>query len=489
MSAQELAPDLGGQVRRGLAWSTVSNLMLRGGSLAVGIALARLLTPSEFGVFAVALTVQAVLITLADLGLSADLIRTKDPESRAPTVGALGLGSGALLATVMVLTSGDLASLLGSPDSAHAIAALAVTVVLAGAGVVPYAMLQREFRQKEIFAIAAADLVVSTALTMSLVLAGWGVMALAVGRIAGQSVTLVMQFILSGTRPHYAVDRRVAASVLRFGAPIAAANMLSWVLLNVDTVVVARLAGPTLLGFYVLAFNISSWPMTAIGQVVRSVALPAFSRLDSREKDPGLALGVGLAWALALPAGAALAALASPLVLFVYGARWEAAVPVLVALGFFGTFRVLFDLFVAFLLACGRSGPVLCIQGLWLVALVPVMIAATNAWGIAGTGYAHVLVAIFVTGPAYLYAVRRAGVDLRTLVGPLVLPLLAAVPAAALGGLAAATIDRAWLALVVGGLSGGLVYATLIGRWVRRLLAQTRRAAAAEDESLDGALA
>ena len=84
MSAQDVAPDLGGQVRRGLAWSTVSNLMLRAGSLAVGIVLARLLTPSEFGVFAVALTVQAVLITLADLGLSADLIRTDDPAARAP---------------------------------------------------------------------------------------------------------------------------------------------------------------------------------------------------------------------------------------------------------------------------------------------------------------------------------------------------------------------------------------------------------------------
>ena len=319
-------------------------------------------------------------------------------------MGALGLGSGALLAAVMVLTSSDLAS-CSAPRTPRASSRALRHAGARGRGGRPLRDAPAGVRQKEIFAIAAVDLVVSTALTMTLVLSGWGVMALAVGRIAGQSITLVLQFVLSGTRPRYAVDRRVAASVLLFGLPIAAANMLSWVLLNVDTVVVARLAGPTSLGFYVLAFNISTWPMTAIGQVVRSVALPAFSRLNSGAKDPGLALGVGLAWALALPAGVALAVLGSPLVVFVYGARWEAAVPVLMALGLFGAFRVLFDLFVAFLLAGGRSGPVLWIQGLWLVVLIPVMIAATAAWGIAGAGYAHLLVAVVVTGPAYLFAV------------------------------------------------------------------------------------
>ncbi len=61
------------------------------GGLVVGIVLARLLAPEQFGVYAVALTVQSILITVADLGLSADLIRSDEPERIAPTVATLGL--------------------------------------------------------------------------------------------------------------------------------------------------------------------------------------------------------------------------------------------------------------------------------------------------------------------------------------------------------------------------------------------------------------
>lgn len=91
------AAGLGKQAARGAAWSGVGTIMLRLGSVVVGIVLARILTPDEFGVYAIALTVQGILMTMADLGLSAELIRSKDPERIAPTVATLGVMSGTLL--------------------------------------------------------------------------------------------------------------------------------------------------------------------------------------------------------------------------------------------------------------------------------------------------------------------------------------------------------------------------------------------------------
>ncbi|GAP55560.1 polysaccharide biosynthesis protein [Arthrobacter sp. Hiyo6] len=103
---------LGRLIGRGLAWSSVSSLVLRLGSFAVGIVLARILAPEEFGVFAVALTVQAVVMTLADLGMSTDLIRSEDPGRKAPTVASLGLASGALLAITMSFSAQGIAEIL-----------------------------------------------------------------------------------------------------------------------------------------------------------------------------------------------------------------------------------------------------------------------------------------------------------------------------------------------------------------------------------------
>ena len=163
----------------------------------MGIVLARLLSPEQFGVFAVALTVQTILMTLADLGLTADLIRS-DPERLAPTVAALGLITGLVLAVSMALSASAVATSLGSPEAAPVIMLLAGTLVLSGAGVVPYAMLQRRFQQERLFAIASVDFLVSTCVTLVLLAMGWGVLALGVGRVAAQSVTLVLQFVLAG---------------------------------------------------------------------------------------------------------------------------------------------------------------------------------------------------------------------------------------------------------------------------------------------------
>src|SRR3954467_2703643 len=113
------------RVRRGLVWSGLNQLVLRLGSLVVGMVLARLLAPADFGVYAIGLTVQTVLMTLADLGMSADLVRAAHPERRAPTVATLSLASGVFLAVLMTLTAGPVAAAMGAPGASSIIAVLA----------------------------------------------------------------------------------------------------------------------------------------------------------------------------------------------------------------------------------------------------------------------------------------------------------------------------------------------------------------------------
>ncbi|OZB89386.1 MAG: hypothetical protein B7X41_03135 [Microbacterium sp. 14-71-5] len=484
MTSTAPAGALGARVRRGLAWSALSTVTLRVGGFLVGIVLARVLGPSEFGVYAVALTVQAVLVTLADLGLSADLIRSHEPERLAPTVGLLSLVAGGVLTAGMVATAPLVATAMGSPQSGPVVAVLSTTLLLAGAGVVPYAALQRAFEQKKIFSIAVVDFVVGTAVTLGLLAAGWGAMALAVGRVAAQLVTLVLQFAVTRTRPRFGLDRAVLRPTLLFGLPVAGANLLSWALLNVDNVVVARLLGSTALGFYVLAFNISNWPMSAIGQVVRSVALPAFAVQGRARTDQGRSTGddlspaVGLAAAAALPAGVLLAALATPVVRVVYGDVWRPSVPVLAALGLFGAMRVLFDLFASYLLARGRSRAVLLVQVVWFVALVVGVVVGARGWGIAGAGWAHLVVALVVVLPAYVWALRGAGVPWRPLGRALLRPAsTSALAGVAAGGLAH-VVSAPAVSLVVGCVVGGAVYAALTLRWFRGAVAGLRRGTA-----------
>jgi lipopolysaccharide exporter len=469
-------PALGAdRIRSGLIWSLASNLLLRLGGLAVGIALARMLTPAEFGAYAVALTVQTVLMTVSDLGLSVDLIRTREPSRRAPTVSTLGVVISGALAVTCAFSSGAVASALGSPDAATAIAVLSTTLVLSGLGIAPYAHLQRVLAQRTLFGISFCDLAVSTTITLLLVADGHGIVSLAIGRVAGATLTLVLQYTLTGMRPRFGWSSEVATSVLRFGSPVAGANLLSWVLISIDYVIVARIAGPALLGFYVLAFQISNWPMTAVGQVVRSVALPAFSRLEGKERGDKMIHALALTGGLAALAGVGLGVLALPLIEVVYGTRWAPAASILTVLAVFGAIRVVFDLVASYLLAVGHSRSVLLVQLLWVMALIPALVVGVRQWGGVGAATAHLVVAVCVVLPAYLWALEVAGhLRVRRVLGSMLPPILAAAPVAVLGVVTAGLAVSDWASIVIGSATIVATFAAVLGRWMRHHLAELR---------------
>lgn len=472
---------LGRQAAKGAAWSGISTIVLRLGSLVVGVVLARILAPDQFGVYAIALTVQGILMTVADLGLSAEIIRSEEPERIAPTVATFGLASGAILTAATAGFSPQLATLLGDRDASGAIAILALTLLLAGISIVPYGMMLRRFQQRELFLIAVVNFVVSTVVTFALLAAGLGVLALAIGRVAAQTVASTLQFVASQIRPRFGLDRDQWREVLAFSLPIAGANLFSWILLNVNNIIIARVAGATALGFYVLGFNIASWPMSALSQMVRSIALPYVSRVqDGAAVLPRMA---ALVWALALPTGLALAALATPLIHVVYGAKWAASIPVLAALGIYGALRVIFDLFAGYLYALKRSRPVLFLQLFSLIALVCGMVITTPRYGIVGAAWIHVAVSVVLILPGYLFILRATGVRLAALFRECFLPMTAAIPAALVAFAAARYIPIPLVALLVGGLGAVLAYLAVTGRWLRSQLKKARAPHPAEHQS------
>jgi PST family polysaccharide transporter len=323
----EGSPDLAARVKRAIVWSTVNNLLLRFGNLGLGIVLARLLAPEDFGVFAVALTLQNVLLALADLGLAADLIRSGNIEARAASATTLTTASGVVFAVVMCVAAGPFASALGSPDGTDVVRVISLTLVLAGMSVVPYAIMQRDFRQPEQTALGLIGLVLDLVVTVGLVLLGMGAMALAISRVVSQSVTTAVQFGMVRQWPRFGWDRATAAELLRFGVPLAAANLVYVAILSLPNALVGSMMGPVALGFFLLAFNISSWPLNAMGAAVRAVALPAFGRLrDPDRKAEGFAAAVavtpamvpGIRWAGLAGAGWSNAAVAGLVIVPAY---------------------------------------------------------------------------------------------------------------------------------------------------------------------------
>lgn len=460
--------------RKGAAWSVVANLTMRFANIGVTALLARLLSPSDFGSFAIALAVYLVVASLAELGMASAITRSaEEPDDIAPTVASLSILVSGSVGIAMALTALPLATVLGQPSAAPPIRILSLCLVLTGFFAVPGAQLVREFRQGSIFAATVVGFLVSNPLLIVLALHGGGATSFAWSRVLGQLATGLV-FVLA-TSKRYRPGWRAAQvrPLLGFGLPLAMANLVNWTLLNADYLILGRLVDTARVGVYMIAFNVASWSTAILGSVLNSVVVPSFARLSADRTRLGAALvsSSQLVALLALPVGALTSALAHPLVTTLFGARWSDSAPVLTVLAWYGILFSYSLLFSNVLIALGRTVRLLLVQAVWVAFLVPVIVVGLRHSGLPGVAWAHVVTIAMIAVPAYLLAALRAtGLPLRRLLRPTLRPFLAALAAGGAAWGVAQLFSTPLVQLASGGVTGGVLYAALVAPLVLRLL-------------------
>jgi PST family polysaccharide transporter len=462
------------------AWSTADVVVGRMMQFAQGVIVARIVAPNEFGVFAVALVVHTVVSNISELGVSAALIRddsNKIPRS-APTVATISILTGCILGGCVAALSGTLAAALGSSHAAAPIAVMALNLPLAGLAAVPTALVRREFRMDRIFYADQANNLATGIVVVVLALSGWGALALAWSWVVGQLVNTICLLSYRPGRFWPGWSRLEARRLLAFGVPLAGANLLAFLVLNVDYIVVGRMLGATALGFYLLAFNISGWPFNIFGSVIRSVSLPGFSRLrlDGADMPATYVRALRLVVGVTLPICLVIAALGRPAVTAIYGTRWSPAASALVGLCVVGAGRILVELTGDFLVTLGRTRAVLIAQVPWLIALTTTLVVVAPRYGIQGVGYGQAFVVVAVVCPVYSVFLRRVGVRIRDTLGAMVPAILWALVAAVTAREVASTIGNPFLACAAGGTAGLVITAIPFARTIARRASSMIRA-------------
>lgn len=453
---------LGRLVGRSAAWAAASNLVMRFASIAVTALLARLLSPAEFGTFAIALAVFLVVGSLAELGMGSAVARSaEEPDDIAPTVATISIGSSAVLAALMFLGADQLATWLGEPDAAEPLRVLSLSLVLTGLFTVPGAQLVREFRQDRVFLATVVGFVVSNPILVVLALEGGGATAFAWSRVIGQLAGGLVMVWSTSRRYRPGWRRPVVRGLLGFGLPLSLANLVNWSLLNADYMIIGRLADAALVGVYMIAFNVANWSTALMGSVLNTVVVPAFGRVSVDREQLGRALvsATRLVALVALPIAALSVVLAEPLVAVLFGARWADAAPVLAVLAVYGALYSFSLLFANVLVATGATRRLLAIQVAWVLVLVPGIIVGFRSAGLVGAAWAHVVTIALVAVPGYVWAaLRTTGQDLRPVLRCLVRPALAAGAGAVAAWPTTVLLGPDALVLVVGGVAGTAGY-------------------------------
>jgi O-antigen/teichoic acid export membrane protein len=472
--------DLAG---RALGWSFINNTAARLGTLGIGITLARLLGPQAFGTYAVAYVALIAILSFNELGVSLAIVRWQgEPEEIAPTVSTISTLTSVILYAGFFFAAPAFAHAMGAPQATEVIRILGVNVVIDGLVAVPAALMQRYFRQDKKTIADQANNWLGAAVSVGLAAAHFGAMSLAIGRISGSLVAAVLFIIFSPQRLRFGFDRSRARALLRFGLPLAGASIIVFAVTNVDQLVVGHVLGATALGFYVLAFNLASWPVNMFSLPVRSVAPAVFSRLqhDRAAMRTSFVSVAGLLGGGTLPICLLLSGAASPLIRFVYGIHWAAAAPALAWLALLGALRIFFEFVYDFFVVLAKSRVVFTVQLVWLIALVPALIAGARLDGIAGAAIAEILVAACLVVPWYLIELSKVGIGPAALGARLWLPILVAGLVGAFAVAASREIPDAFAACAVSGVVALMAIGLLCYR-MRPVIASLRPTLSTED--------
>jgi PST family polysaccharide transporter len=428
---EKVPETLGQRAGRGLRWSLMGTLLTKFGSFAMGLVLAHILAPADFGVYAIAIAATAVLMHINDAGLIAATVQWRGRlEDMAPTAATMAMGFAFSIYALFYLAAPLFAEAAGNPHATGVVRILALVIVIDGITAVRSGSLMRNFQQGRLTMANSIGLVANAAVAISLALNGAGAYSFAWGQVVGSAVIGILVFRFGDVPFRYGLDREIARKLLQFGLPLAASLGVEAIVTNVQFTIVGRLVGATAVGFYLLAFNVASWAQTTLGQAIRYVSVAGFSRLSEKD-DAALSDGVQRSMPILVlvvaPIVALTSVLAAPLIGLLYGHRWLAAAPVLSLLVGLTLVRMITGLCMDALMGAGATRATLWLNLGWAVVLFPALWWATTLNGIRGAAIAQTLVAVLVAIPLAALALRRSNVALGPVAGALVRPLLAAV--------------------------------------------------------------
>ncbi len=462
------SPDLRGAVMNGLLWKIISVVVKQGSRIVVGLVLARLLTPDDYGLAALVLVFSSLIYIFSDLSLGAALVQRQSlTEGDRSTVFWVSVAAGVICTAVGIAVAGLVADFYGEPAVKPLFIAVSFSFLIVSLGVTQEALLIRamSFRALEVRQMAAA--LIGAAVAIVVAARGGGAWAIIVQQLVVVAVATALIWIVSPWRPRAVFSTASVRDLGTFGGNVFGTRMVYYLNRNADNLLIGRFLGPAALGAYSLAYNVILLPFSQVAGPLEQLLYPAFSRMQdeaSRLREAFLRVN-RLVCTINMPLLLGLAVLADQFVPVVLGDQWRSAIPVIQILALVGVAQSLQALNGSVLQARDRTDWLLR-YSLVFTAVTVVAFIAGVPFGIVGVAASLAIASCFLE-PLYAVITARA-MDMpvldiaRNLWGPTQASVLMviAVVAARAGAEAAGAGDA--LQLVAGVLAGVLVYPPLV---------------------------
>lgn len=475
------------QVRQSLGWTMAQHWGSFVLQLGTTMVLARLLTPEDYGLVGMALTVTVIVDQLRSMGLSSAVVQRRDlTMNQVNTLFYANALAGLVLAALVATLAPLVAAFYGRPELVPITLALSATYALSGFGVQASALLTRRLDFRKLAVRQTAARLLSSLIAVAAAAVGAGYWALVSQQLAFSLFMLVLVWVAVPWRPGRPRDVRAAVPLVKFGAGVSLAGLFSAFGGMADRIIIGRALGAADLGLYSRAHALQKMPLGQLIQPLNGAMTPLLSAVQEepsryRRLYTGAIGGLGM---VALPLAILLAVTATDTILVFLGEQWVDAAPVFRWLALAG-FSLVITSSVSWLYTSVGRGKAF---AQWSAVAAAVRIVACFIgirWGVVGVAAALATTQTALAPAALYFGSRGTPVGVRDIATSLVRPFVIsiAVLVSSLGVLSTVASGMAPLiTLVVVSSAAVCTWLLVVGSWpsarsqVKGLLAVMRPA-------------
>jgi len=373
----------------GISWTWALKLSTRTVSFFSTILLARLLNPSQFGVYGIAVLILSLLETLTETGINVLLVQEKVIiKNYLNSAWIVSIARGILIAAFIVLLAPFASSFFHSSESTGVLLLLSIVPFLRGFINPAVIRFQKNLEFHKEFWYRLTIFIFGSFASIAFVFLTHSVKGLILGFVTGVILEVIFSFLFISPKPHFSIDKRYFSIILNKGKWVTLGGVFNYLFHNFDNIVVGRMLGVANLGLYQMAYNISMIPINDVADVISKVVFPVYTRISEDKLRLRTAFLKTLFFVSIVTILFGIIILLFPyeIVKVVLGKKWLGIVDVLRILVIFGVIRAISGVSSALFLSVKKQKYVTVVTLVSMVGLVTTIVPLITAYGIYGAG-------------------------------------------------------------------------------------------------------
>jgi len=394
--------------------------------LASTAVLARLLTPADFGLIAMAMLVVGFVEAWLSLGLDTALIQNQSAtRQHYDTAWTIRIIQSLVVALAIAAAAPLAAAYFKEPRVVPVIWILCLGLPLSAVGNIGIIAFRKDLEFHRQFAFQVTARLLRFLITIGAALWLRSYWALVIGIVSGYGVACALSYAMHPYRPRLSLAR--VRELWSYSQWMLMRSIGHFVEMRADEVIVGGLGSTRLMGLYTVASELGRLPGSEIGAPLNQALVPGFAKLqhDARRLAAAYLNVLGTVSAVTLPAGIGLALVAKEVVLVVMGSQWADAVPLLVLLAISSAVRTGGSLSTSLFLGAGRPGMAAAFSWLNAGLLLGLALPVVGSYGAEGVAMAKIVGGVVLIVSTFVGVTRVSNVAAKDIAACLWRPALA----------------------------------------------------------------